>query len=89
MIQQVKDGVNLLNANNPAIDGDLFYDGDINKWKSLRFPYYCIECSSEVAQTLANRLVADAVTIGVMSQPEDIYAFWRHDGSGKMHLKIH
>ncbi len=42
MIQQVKDGVNLLNANNPAIDGDLFYDGDINKWKKFEVPYYFV-----------------------------------------------
>ena len=84
MIQQVKDGVNLLNANNPAIDGDLFYDGDINKWKKfggsllLRIGMRL----SEVAPDLAKQTVADAVTIGVMSQPEDI-CLLRHDGSGK------
>lgn len=40
---------------------------------------------SEVAPDLAKQTVADAVTIGVMSQPEDI-CLLRHDGSGKMHL---
>ncbi len=88
MIQQVKDGVNLLNANNPAIDGDLFYDGDINKWKKfggsllLRIGMRL----SEVAPDLAKQTVADAVTIGVMSQPEDI-CLLRHDGSGKNAFK--
>lgn len=88
MIQQVKDGANLLNANSPAIEGDLFYDGDIDKWKKfggsllLRLGMRL----SEVAPDLAKQTVADAVTIGVMSQPEDI-CLLIHDGSGKNAFK--
>ena len=40
----------------------------------------------EVAPDLAKQTVADAVTIGVMSQPEDI-CLLRHDGSGKNAFK--
>lgn len=84
MIQQVKEGINLLSADKPAISGDLFYNGDISKWKKfgasllLRIGMRL----SEVAPDLAKQTVADAVTIGVMTQPEDL-CMLIHDGSGK------
>lgn len=88
MIQQVKEGVNLLSADKPAISGDLFYDGDISKWKKfgasllLRIGMRL----SEVAPDLAKQTVADAVAIGVMSQPEDL-CMLIHDASGKNAFK--
>ena len=84
MIQQVKDGIRLLDANNPAIDGDLFYNGNINKWKKfggsllLRLGMRL----SEVAPDLAKQTVTDAITAGVMNQPEDM-CLLEHDASGK------
>lgn len=88
MIQQVKEGVNLLSADKPAIIGDLFYDGDINKWKKfgasllLRIGMRL----SEVAPELAKQTVTDAVAIGVMTQPEDMCKLI-HDASGRNEFK--
>lgn len=35
LIDQVKEGISLLNADKPAIEGDLFYNGDIDQWKKF------------------------------------------------------
>ncbi len=35
LIDQLKEGISLLNADKPAIEGDLFYNGDIDQWKKF------------------------------------------------------
>ena len=35
MIDQVQAGIELLSEDKPAISGDLFYDGNIAKWRKF------------------------------------------------------
>lgn len=83
MIQEVKDGLSLLSADKPKIEGDLFYDGDISKWKKfggsllLRLGMRL----TKVAPDLAKETVQAAVKNGVMENPEDMCRLVHQDGS--------
>lgn len=82
MIQEVKIGLELLDAAKPKIEGDLFYDGDIEKWRKmggsllLRLGMRL----TEVAPELAKETVKTAVQNGVMSNPDDICRLIHTDG---------
>lgn len=83
LIQQVKDGLSLLSADKPKIEGDLFYDGDINKWKKfgnsllLRLGMRL----SKVKPEMAKEIAATAFQGGVMSAPDDLCMLRHEDGS--------
>lgn len=74
IIQEIKDGLALLSKDKVAMEGDLFYNGDIDKWKKfgnsllLRVGMRL----SEVAPDKAKQVIIGAVQGGVMSSPEDI-----------------
>lgn len=74
MIEQVQDGIALLDAEKPAITGDLFYDGDIAQWKkfgnSLLLHIGMRLC--KVDPTLAAATVQKALEGGIMSAAEDM-----------------
>lgn len=82
MIQEVKTGLSLLDAGKPKIEGDLFYNGDIEKWRKmggsllLRLGMRL----TEVAPELAKETVKAALQNGVMSNPDDMCRLIHTDG---------
>lgn len=82
MIQSVKMGIELLDESKPKIEGDLFYDGNIAKWKKfggsllLRLGMRL----TEVAPELAKETVAAALQYGVMETPDDMCKLVHADG---------
>lgn len=74
MIQEVKEGLNLLGDDKPAMDGDLFYEGNIAQWKKfggsllVRLGMRL----SEVAPDLAKETVQFAMQNGVMTEAGDM-----------------
>lgn len=73
MVEEVKIGISLLDKNKPAISGDVFYDGDIEKWKRfgnsmlLRLGMRMVKANPEKAQ----EIVRDAIAGGIMGQITD------------------
>ena len=84
MIEQVKAGIALLSAEKPAIEGDLFYDGNIDKWKKfgnsllLRLGMRL----SKVDPALAQETAKLAISGGIMSEAADICRV-KHFGDGR------
>lgn len=74
MIAQVKAGLSLLSADKPAIEGDLFYNGNLDKWKkfgnSLLLRIGMRLC--KVNPTLAASTAKEAINGGIMNSAEDI-----------------
>lgn len=74
MINNVKEGLSMLSADKPAIEGDIIYNGDISKWKkfgnSLLLRLGMRLC--KVAPDKAKSIVIEASQGGVMSRAEDI-----------------
>ena len=74
MIEQVKAGIALLNKDKPAIEGDLFYNGNIDQWKKfgnsllLRIGMRL----SKVNPKLAKATAKVAIEGGIMSTAEDM-----------------
>ena len=74
MIDQVKEGINLLSAEKPGIEGDLFYNGDINQWKKfgnsllLRIGMRLSKVNPELAKATAKA----AIDGGIMSEAKDM-----------------
>ena len=74
MIEQVKAGLALLNPEKPAISGDIFYNGDLNKWKKfgnsllLRIGMRL----SKVNPSLAASTAKIAIEGGIMDSAEDL-----------------
>ena len=74
MIEQVKAGIALLSADKPAIEGDLFYNGNIDQWKKfgysllLRIGMRLSKVNPEQAKATAKA----AIDGGIMSQAEDM-----------------
>ena len=74
MIQEVKDGLGLLGEGKPAIDGDLFYEGNLAQWKKFAGSLLVRLGMrlSEVAPDLAKETVQFAMQNGVMNQAGDM-----------------
>ena len=74
MIEQVKVGIALLDPAKPDIEGDLFYDGNIENWKkfgnSLLLRLGMRLCKVDPA--LAKETAALAVNGGIMDQAKDL-----------------
>lgn len=74
MIDDVKTGLSLLSADKPAIEGDIIYGGNINKWRKfgnsllLRLGMRLCKVNPEKAKSI----VAAAAQGGVMDKAEDI-----------------
>lgn len=74
LIEQVKAGLELLDAEKPGIQGDLFYDGNIDQWKKfgnsllLRLGMRL----SKVDPTLAEATAKAAINGGLMSDAADL-----------------
>ena len=74
LVEQVRAGLKMLSAEKPAIQGDLFFDGDLAKWKkfgnSLLLHLGMRMCKVEPA--LAQKVVAEAIAGGIMNEAGDI-----------------
>ena len=74
LIDQIKSGLALLDAEKPAIKGDLFYDGDIEKWRkfgnSLLLRVGMRLC--KVDPTLAAIIAKEAINGGIMAEAADM-----------------
>ena len=74
LIDQVKSGIAMLSAEKPAIQGDVFFDGNIDKWKkfgnSILLHLGMRMC--KVDPTLAQSTVKAALAGGVMKEAGDI-----------------
>ena len=74
MIEQVKAGIALLSAEKPAIEGDLFYNGNIDQWKKfgnsllLRIGMRLSKVNPELAKATAKA----AIEGGIMNAAEDM-----------------
>lgn len=66
LIDQVKEGISLLNADKPAIEGDLFYNGDIDQWKKfgnsllLRLGMRLSKVNPDLAKATAKAAIEEA-----------------------------
>lgn len=84
MIEEVKNGIALLSADKPAVKGDLFYNGDIEKWKkfgnSLLLRLGMRLCKVDPA--LAQATVQTALQGGILTEAEDI-CMVRHIADGR------
>lgn len=74
MIEQVQAGIDLLSEDKPAIEGDLFYDGDLAQWK--KFGYSLMlrlgMRLSKVDPAQAASTAKTAIAGGIMSSPNDL-----------------
>lgn len=74
LIEQVQAGIDLLSEDKPAIEGDLFYDGDLARWK--KFGYSLMlrlgMRLSKADPALAAATAKAAVAGGIMSEPDDL-----------------
>lgn len=74
LTEQVKEGIALLDAEKPGIQGDLFYDGNIDRWKKfgnsllLRIGMRL----SKVNPALAEQTAKVAILGGIMSEAADL-----------------
>lgn len=74
LINQVKEGIALLDPQQPAIEGDLFYDGNIDQWK--KFGYSLLlrigMRLSKVEPALAEATAKEAIAGGILATAEDM-----------------
>jgi len=83
MIQEVKNGIDLLDAGKPQVEGDLFYGGDIDKWKKfggsllLRLGMRL----TNVDANLAKETVNAALQNGIMEDSGDMCMLVHEDGA--------
>ncbi|MGL4292291.1 MAG: SusD/RagB family nutrient-binding outer membrane lipoprotein [Bacteroidales bacterium] len=88
MINEVISGISLLDKEKPAIEGDVFYNGDIAKWKKfgnsmlLRLAMRLVKVNPGRARELA----AQAIAGGLMEQPADA-CIVKHMAGGRNDLK--
>lgn len=74
LISDVKEGLSMISPDKPAIEGDIIYNGDINKWKKfgnsllLRLGMRICKVNPDKAKSI----VAEAVQGGVMDSADDI-----------------
>ena len=84
LVEQVRAGIAMLDAEKPAIQGDLFFDGDINKWKkfgnSMLLHLGMRMCKVEPA--LAQSIAKEAIAGGIMSEAGDV-CMVRHIAGGR------
>lgn len=90
MFKELKESAELLNAANPTFtSGDLFYKGDISKWK--KFAYTLMlrlgMRLSEVNPAIAQTWVQTAITGGVMSTDADIAKITYANTTGNINPK--
>ena len=84
LVEQVRTGISMLSAEKPAIQGDLFFDGDIVKWKkfgnSMLLHLGMRMC--KVEPELAKSIAKEAIQGGIMSEADDI-CMVRHIAGGR------
>lgn len=74
LIQQIEEGLQLLGENKKTIQGDIFFDGNVAKWKKfgnsllLRVGMRLSKVDPNTAKTVAER----AISGGIMTEPGDI-----------------
>lgn len=73
LIKEVKAGIALLSNDKPAISGDIFYDGNIDKWKKLGNSLLLRLGMrlSKVKPEMAKQIAAEAIQGGIMTAAED------------------
>lgn len=88
LIKEVKEGVAMLSADKPAIEGDIFYDGEITKWRKLGNSMLLKLGMriSKVNPTMAKSVAADAISGEIMSEAEDA-CMVKHISGGRDVLK--
>ncbi len=84
LVEQVRTGISMLDDKKPAIEGDLFFDGDIAKWKkfgnSMLLHLGMRMCKVEPA--LAQSIAKEAINGGIMNEVGDI-CMVRHIAGGR------
>lgn len=84
LIADVREGLQLLGSDKKAIQGDIFYDGDVEKWEKfgnsllLRLGMRLTKVDPATAQLVAK----EAIEGGIMFDPNDI-CMVKHIGDGK------
>ena len=82
LISEVKAGLQLLSDEKKAIQGDIFYDGDVSKWKKfgnsllLRLGMRLSKVNPELAKSVAS----EAINGGIMSDASDMCKVKHIDG---------
>ena len=84
LVEQVRAGIAMLSAEKPAIQGDLFFNGDIAKWKkfgnSMLLHLGMRMC--KVEPELAKSIAQEAIKGGIMNEVGDI-CMVRHIAGGR------
>lgn len=88
LIKEIKEGLAMLSTDKPAIQGDIFYDGNIDKWKKfgnsmlLKLGMRLSKVNPEMAKSIA----ADAISGGTLAVAEDA-CIVKHISGGRDALK--
>ena len=90
MLKELKESAELLNPANPSFTtGDLFYKGDVTKWKKFAYTLMLRLAMrlSEVNPTVAQTWVQTAVAGGVMTSDADIAKITYTNTTGNINIK--
>lgn len=84
LIANIREGLALLNEEKAAIQGDIFYNGDIAKWRKFGNSLLLRTGMrlSKVDPATAKSVAVEAINGGIMNSPEDICMI-KHIGDGR------